>query len=679
MKNKNTEKIDRFALVTRHNIKCNDVCVGIPIGNGEFCFTADGTGLQTFKGNTMSHWAWHSFPLPAGYTQSDIPTTGSFMQGRLIGNGADLVPPDKSALGTYMFDNPHIMNLARFRLLRADGRELSTSEITNVSRTLDLWTGTQTSDFILDGQNVTVVTLVHPSLDAVAVQVESSLINQSALMVVIDFPYPNLYNGDWVGDFNNNDAHKTTMIQSESENRADFTRQVNSENYFSSLSWNVGNLTTIGAHSYSLNAKGSNTLEFVCAFYENDIGDLPSFINVNHASKIHWSEFWNSGGAIDLSESKDDRWVELERRIVLSQYLLAVQSAGRYPSAESGLMGIDAWRSQYHMEMTWWHLAHYGLWDRWSMADKALSCYQNFLPIAQQLASQLNYKGAKWGKMLGPEGRTAPWIGNLALLWKQPHPIFFAELEYNLKPTDDTLNKWANIINETAKHMADYATPDENGVYHLAPSMPPSEQGFTFDSVFDLAYWSWGLSQAQIWRERMGFERVVEWDLVIENLAPLPIVDGVYVHSSEWTDTYTKRAFEHPDPIGVYGMLPLTDAVDPKISLATLLKVWNTWDFDRIWGWDFPWIAMSAARVGKPQIAVEALLKGPIDVIGASPVGSYPYLPANGGILYAVAMMAAGWDEESNENAPGFPDDGSWSVKWEGLKRPPASILTKKY
>ena len=54
--------IDRHALVTRHNIECNSLTTTLPLGNGEFCFTADATGLQTFAGNAMSHWAWHSFP-----------------------------------------------------------------------------------------------------------------------------------------------------------------------------------------------------------------------------------------------------------------------------------------------------------------------------------------------------------------------------------------------------------------------------------------------------------------------------------------------------------------------------------------------------------------------------------------------------------------------------------------
>ena len=40
--------------------------LALQVGNGELAFAVDATGLQTFYGNTMSHWGWHSFPLPEG-------------------------------------------------------------------------------------------------------------------------------------------------------------------------------------------------------------------------------------------------------------------------------------------------------------------------------------------------------------------------------------------------------------------------------------------------------------------------------------------------------------------------------------------------------------------------------------------------------------------------------------
>ena len=128
-----------------------------------------------------------------------------------------------------------------------------------------------------------------------------------------------------------------------------------------------------------------------------------------------------------------------------------------------------------------------------------------------------------------------------------------------MRPARETLEKWKEVVFATAEYMADFPVRDEQGICHLKPIMPPSEQGITHDTVFDLAYWRWGLDQAQRWRERLGQPRETRWDEVRRHLAPLPVVDGLFVHSAEWQDTYTKRAWEHPDPVGVLGMLPPLD------------------------------------------------------------------------------------------------------------------------
>ena len=415
-------------------------------------------------------------------------------------------------------------------------------------------------------------------------------------------------------------------------------------------------------------------MTFVCAYSAGPLPEaLPTCAETKTASTARWQKHWSTGGAIDLSASKDPRWKELERRIVLSQYLMAAMSAGSWPSSENGLLGSDWWHGRFHMEMTWWHLAHYGLWDRWDQAEKALGCYERFTPAAKELAAQLGYKGLQWQKSVGPNARTAPWDGNQVLLWKQPHPIFFAELEYRLRPTPATLDKWADIVEGTAEYIADYPTKDaKTGRYSLAYVMPPSEKGITRDSVFDLAYWRWALDKAQEWRRRRGLERNPHWDEVRRNLAPLPVVDGLFVHSAVWQDTYSnpKRRIEHPDPVGVLGMLPPMEGVDAEIARRTVAKVWTNWKLS--WGWDFAWLAMGAARTGQPQIAIDALTsddsKNSYEIQGLN--GGW-YLPGNGGLLYTVAMMAAGWDGAPDKHAPGFPDDGNWVVKWEGLKKAP--------
>jgi hypothetical protein len=673
------DKIDRHALVTRHDIVWNDATGQIPVGNGEFCFNADATGLETFGGLTMAHWAWHSFPLPAGWTMEMVPPTGTFQKGKNTRAG-DVYPKSAAGIHQWLRADPHMFNLGRLSLCGSNGLELTGTAITGVSRKLDLWSGVQTSTYKVNGTPVTVQTAADPDSDSVAVTIDSALVATSNLQVALDFPYPDRVNGEWHSNYSLTDKHHTSIV-SQSATGADLHRVMDAMHYDTSVRWSAGGRFAPAAsspHRFLLSAPGRNQLSLVCAFSPQKApASLPSAQQVLDNAAAHWKHFWLTGGAIDLSGSKDPRWFELERRIVLSQYLTAVNSAGSYPPAESGLMSIDRWGSQFHMEMVWWHLAHFALWNRWALCDQALGCYDRFIPIAKQLAAQLDYTGLKWPKAVGPEGRTMPWLGAEVLLWKQPHPIFFAELDYRLHPTRATLDKWAEVVAGTATHMADYAARDEKtGLYHLDPDMPPSERGITRDTVFDVAYWHYGLEIAQKWRERMGQPRDPHWDEVIAHLAPLPTGGGLYLDSPEWPDAYTNRAWEHPDPIGPLGMLPpAAGVIDPATAQRTVLAVWKAWNWDRCWGWDFPWMAMAAARTGQPDLAVEALLRGSIhnqyDQRGANTGGANPYLPGNGGLLYATAMMAAGWDGAPKRNAPGFPDNGQWHVRWENLNPAP--------
>ena len=58
--------IDREALVKRHTVTLNNLSASelLQVGNGEVAFGIDATGLQTFHGNAMSQWGWHSVPCP---------------------------------------------------------------------------------------------------------------------------------------------------------------------------------------------------------------------------------------------------------------------------------------------------------------------------------------------------------------------------------------------------------------------------------------------------------------------------------------------------------------------------------------------------------------------------------------------------------------------------------------
>ena len=53
----------------------------------------------------------------------------------------DIVAADRPQVTEWMKCNPHTLNLARLRLVRADGTEIQAEEIRNLNRTYDLCSG----------------------------------------------------------------------------------------------------------------------------------------------------------------------------------------------------------------------------------------------------------------------------------------------------------------------------------------------------------------------------------------------------------------------------------------------------------------------------------------------------------------------------------------------------------
>jgi len=101
--------------------------------------------------------------------------------------------------------------------------------------------------------------------------------------------------------------------------------------------------------------------------------------------------------------------------------------------------------------------------------------------------------------------------------------------------------------------------------------------------------------------------------------------------------------------------------------------VMESWQWLETWGWDYPLVAMTATRLGEPELAVDALLRETVknryhpNGHNYQRPGLTIYLPGNGGLLSATAMMAAGWDGAPTRDAPGFPR-ATWTVRSERLR-----------
>lgn len=684
--------IDRYALINRHNIQVNvfNPLASLTVGNGNFAFTTDITGLQTFfreyeEGvslGTMSNWGWHTLPNTEMY---DISETYLYheVNGRQVPYGHQLnTSPRSTGAVSYFRENPHRLHLGIIRLviLKENGEEITLNDVVNPDHQLDLWRGEVTSRFEVEGQPVEVKVFAHQELDLISAQIRSPLIEGGRLSVEWLFPYGMPVHTHAGYDFDAPDKHTSEIIHT-GTNMATISRKLDEDNYFTRVSWSEGaDFKETEKHRYILQPAGnSQTMEFSCLFTpESTDIELPAFEETRKNSEHQWEEFWMSGGAVDFSACSDPRAHELERRVVLSQYLTKVNGSGNLPPQETGLT-FNSWYGKFHLEMHWWHSAHFYNWQRPQYMEGQLNYYRDIYRKALGFTQLQGYEGVRWPKMVGPEGQNSPSAIGSYLIWQQPHLIYLAEQLYKSNPTQKVLEEFADLIFATADFMADFPLFDEKtGKYNLAPPLIPAQEHWnrltTTNPPFELAYWHWGLSVAQQWKIRLGRPIETKWEEVRNNL-PAPVaIDGLYMGIANAPDSYTNplNMRDHPMVLGAMGMLPLWYKVDKEIMRNTLKLIMEQWDWPHTWGWDYPMVAMCATRLLEPEIALEALLKDVQKNTYLVNGHNYQderlriYLPGNGGLLKAVALMCAGWEGCEVKN-PGFPDDGKWNVKWENL------------
>ena len=669
--------IDRKALVGRHNVvnEKADPLSSLSVGNGGFAFTVDITGLQSFPEaydtgvalGTQSEWGWHSWPDTAGYRFGSTLRAGYSIQ-------------LKNPAVDWFRANPHRLQLGNIglELSKRDGTPAVLGDLTDIHQELILWTGEIRSHFTLEGEPVDVSTLAHPDADEVAFRLTSPLIRAGRLKVRLRLPYPTGAAADVGDDWDHADRHRSLLVASDGDG-AEIRHQLDSTNYYILLHWSGGRIAERLPHYFVVTPAVADTFSMGCLFTQ-DRGARPvSWPVTGEASARAWRNYWTTGAAVDFSGSTDPRAAELERRIVLSQYLTRIQDAGDMPPQETGLT-YNSWYGKFHLEMHWWHEAQFALWGHPELLERSLDWYFRAEPEAREIAARQGYKGVRWQKMTDPSGREAPSSVGSYLIWQQPHFIYLAELCYRARQDSGFLKRYAPLVFATADFMASFARWDSGTRrYVLGPGLIPAQERFkedtTYNPCFELAYWRWALGVAQEWRRRLGLAPDAGWQQVIDGLSALPHRDGLYYPAESATDAYTNPRYrgDHPAVLATLGVLPATKGLDTALMHTTFDWVEKNWDWPSTWGWDYPMIAMTATRLGLPEQAVDALLM-PVKKNTYLPDGhNYQdqrlriYLPGNGGLLTAMALLCAGYDGCRTPN-PGIPRDGKWKVKWEGLR-----------
>lgn len=723
--------IDRQALVTRHNVALTAIDRHAPVmlGNGDLGFTADITGLQTFPEQyselapllTMAQWAWHSFPNPEGYTEESglipVPVPGRGQQPYAwMRSWADA---ETNPAYTWLRANPHRFSLSRIGLTLADGAALDFAKVAATTQTLDLWTGALSSRFTYDGQPVEVITRVHPTLDMVMVEVSSPLVESAGLGVRVGYPTVDpTINPDPTNM--ENEGRQTLSIVAQNDHETRIRRTIDETAFTSAIAG--GRVTRAGDNAFDVAGSGDRLTVMVRFDQAEPTTATPAFAEGAAATTDHWRTFWTSGGAVDFSGSTDPRAAELERRVVLSQYLSAVNGAGELPPQEEGLFS-NSWFGKFHLEMHPWHSGWQAMWGRPEMLERSLPWYLGNLDNARAEAARHGVRGAWWPKMTGPEGRNSPSLVSPFIMWQQPHPILLAELVWRADNDPAVLDRYGELVESTADLLASWPI-EEGDRLNLGTPLIPAQENYdpltTINPTFEVEYFRWALETAQQWRVRQGQTRRVDWDQALAKIAPPPMADGLYLPVESVPDFWETAASDacrehatapqcknrdHPSFLMAYGFIPGA-RIDPAAMRRTFEAVEQNWDVRQTWGWDFPMMAMTAARVGEPEKAVDWLFAdlknnqwGPTGMtprvhldehadelvpvsagaggvaMAVNPDGpgyrraAETYFPSNGSLLMAVGLMAAGWDG-STGHAPGFPKDG-WTVRVEGLTPAP--------
>ncbi|MDR1212757.1 MAG: hypothetical protein LBK54_01425 [Propionibacteriaceae bacterium] len=666
------DHVNRLALLRRHSphIRAIDPRSPLQLGNGSLAAAMDLTGLQTFPRaypagpgstllTTMAEWGWFAGrPAPLGRV------------------GLDLDPgcgPD---------------------------------ELRQTEQTLDLSLGLLVSRFVLGRVRHVVHCLVDSRTDALVVRLAQIGSQRAGLRLTLPLRLRSAGAGGG--------RARSTVLPDAAGWLIEHA--LGDVVYWLRLTAPGASLTQVGDHDFVLRRqagwpvpawtdgvlpRASDWLEAVIAFASQPPPPSASVDDCLASTALDWRAYWHSGGALDLSNSEQPQAAELERRVLLSQYLVRINQAGRRPVPPGGLTQAAEGRP-IDLTSHVWQYANFAQWGRPELLEPILTWYGDRLDQALEQAGRIGSHGAHWPSQAEPDrlwddpaqlldpaqGRSLDQLGGRGdrprRAWSQVNPIYLAELAYRAHPTRDQVLRWGPLVLATAEHMvAQIETGGEpDQALCAVPGRPLAELAAVdplADPTFEAAWWRWGLGCAAVWAERSGRADLAQaWRAAAERLqAPAPVM-GVYP-SLGWGPGGCPGPGPapggHPLHLGALGLAPRCGLIDESVMTATLDGVLDHWPWASVRsGWDRPLVAMTATRLHRPDLAWTALLGPPPGAPGQSAPVDQSYLPnghhwsgpdqssdltGNGGLLLAVGLMAAGWD--GSEDRPGF------SLAWPAL------------
>lgn len=586
----------------------------LTVGNGDFAYTCDITGLQTFFANyqqiplcTMTNLFWAHKPKEG---ECPYKTYVKASNGEVVKYMTDVTA---KSYASYRDDS---FKFDLFKLVFLyDNQPIQIQDIHSIYQRLSLFEGKIISDFTIQNEKVHVETKIPQLHHNLQIQVKTKL---KKLSIQILFFEP-------------------------SSNR--FGR-------------------TDSPSKYQFNEDNSISIEHETVkyqlYYQTNMQHKDSLFLVEEESKLIISLTNDFKDDTDMekyflkAKQMDTQDEELNRRMVLSLYLHKVNTLGMYPPAETGLT-CNSWYGKFHLEMHLWHhlgLIRFGLYE---YVLPSLNWYLSLYDSSKKRAEEQGYMGIRFPKMTDDKGEDTPSNIGCLLIWQMPH--LFVIIDEILKQNSKAIQfqKYLPLLVGLTDFMVSFFYK-KDGKYHLDSPLIPANENVKFDCdtpIFEECYilHSFEIFKRWIAEYHMNYD-TDKIDDILKNYVPLEIHEGCYEAYIGCIDTYTKLNYDHPMMIGMYSYFK-SRIVDKQIISNTLNKILNCWTIDQTWGWDFPMLAMAANNLGKKDLAISILkmnaAKNQYLKNGHNP--QYPkeslplYLPGNGAFLLAISHIFGEDDE----------------------------------
>lgn len=584
--------------IIKYNLKFNHIDSKNPvtIGNGDFAITLDQTGTQSlyeiYKDiplSTMSNKNWFykdkknikpSYVDGKAYMLFNLDNDPNYQTNRQY-------PFKYSFMQILLYDNDKLIDI---------------NNIKDVKQELDLYKGIVTSSFNYKEKINKTISFIYQDHDEFNFKLQSDNLN-----LALKFNYPSYTKNGYRLDILPNVLVKEDRI---------------------TLLYDDKNSLSFKLKSSSKYQIVENTL----IFDDNNVSFSLALDEIKEGKLL--DEFWKCDNGIIIDNE------ELVKKMVLSKYLLHVNSTGIYPPQESGLT-YNCWNSKFHLEM---HLIH-SLWNIYNnhVGDlvKSFDYYLSIMPSSLKRASLNGYKGLRFPKMTGPDGEDSPSNIGPLLIWQAPHILFMLQEIYYLYNKENIIKKYEPLISGTIDFMISFLTLKDSKYQMLDPLLEACES-IPLDRCqnpsFELEYWRYTLErQPKIDTVLYGHQRYDYLDITSKIITPKED-DGIYLKTYGVIDKYDLYK-DHPTE-GFLMNFFKSKIVDKEKMVKTIDYILKNMDLSSYWGWDFPFLGLSLLNCGEIEKSIEVTQLNTINNqhlyngYNTSPRDDLKaYLPGNGAFL----------------------------------------------